>query len=545
MKKLAVLSLAALALLASCSSKKAEKKDISQLTTEEKVKQYAEVELKTDISFLSASEKEVLGLMIDIAQIMDDIYWEQAYGNKADMENLTDKWEKEYALINYGPWDRMNDWKPFVKNAKKKLPGVNFYPEDMTKEEFNNLQDEKKNSQYTIIKRGKDGKLFVQGYYEAYKDKLDKAIALMQKAADITENAGLKNYLLKRIKAIKTNDYYESDLAWMDMKNSNLDFVVGPIENYDDELFGLKTSFEAFVLVKDPEWSKKLAKYIKFLPELQKGLPCEDKYKKEIPGTESDLNVYDVLYYGGDCNAAGKTIAINLPNDERVQIKKGSRRLQLKNAMQAKFDAIVMPIAKEVMNAGQLKQVNFNAFFSDVTFHEVAHGLGIKNTITGKGAVRKALQNEYSAYEEAKADVLGLYMLSYLINKGEIKDLTEEQCIATYVAGLFRSIRFGASEAHGRANLMCFNWFEKHGAFSRDNKGIYTINYVKAKECIKSWGSFLLAMEGDGDYARAAKYSKQNAVISQTLQNDLDRINSKGIPVDVRFKQGRNVLGLK
>lgn len=545
MKKLAVISLAALACLTSCNKDKAEKKDISQLTTQQKVEQYAEVELKTDLSFLSDSEKEVLGLMIDIAQIMDDIYWQQAYGDKSEMENLQDKWEKEYALINYGPWDRMDNWKPFVKNAKKKLPGVNFYPSDMTKEEFNTLKDENKNSQYTVIKRDDNGKLYVKGYYQEYKDKLDKAIALMQKAAQITQNAELKNYLLKRIEAIKSNDYYQSDLAWMDMKNSNLDFVVGPIENYDDELFGLKTSFEAFVLVKDPQWSKKLAKYTQFLPELQKNLPCDDKYKQEVPGTESDLNVYDVVYYGGDCNAAGKTIAINLPNDEKVQMKKGSRRLQLKNAMQAKFDAIVMPIAKEVMNAEQLKQVNFNAFFSNVTFHEVAHGLGIKNTITGKGAVRTALQNEYSAYEEAKADVLGLYMLSYLIDNKQMSDLTKEQCIATYVAGLFRSIRFGASEAHGRANLMCFNWFEKHGAFSRDSKGIYTIDYEKAEQCIKSWSAFLLEMEGQGDYSKAASYSKANAVISTTLQGDLDKINSKGIPVDVIFKQGRDVLGLK
>lgn len=544
MKKVVLMGLAIACLLGCSGIKSKENKDNMELTKEQKVKQYAEVELKTDISFLDASEKEVLGIMIDVAQIMDDIYWQQAYGNKNDILSIKDKWEREYALINYGPWDRMDNWKPFVKDAKKKLPGVTFYPEDMTKEEFNNLQDENKNSQYTVIRRNQDGKLFVRGYYEEYKPQLDKAIALMQKAASITKNAGLKNYLLKRIEAIKTNNYYESDLAWMDMKDSNLDFVVGPIENYDDELFGLKTSFEAFVLVKDPEWSKKLSKYIKFLPELQKNLPCEDKYKKETPGTESDLNVYDVLYYGGDCNAAGKTIAINLPNDERVQMKKGSRRLQLKNAMQAKFDAIVMPIAKQVMNPEQLKQVNFNAFFSDVTFHEVAHGLGIKNTITGKGAVRKALQNEYSAYEEAKADVLGLYMLSSLIKKGEMTDLTEEQCIATFVAGLFRSIRFGATEAHGRANLMCFNWFEKHGAFTRDSKGIYTINYDKAKECISSWSAFLLKMEGDGDYNAAAKYSKENAVISKTLQQDLDKINSANIPVDVRFKQGRKVLGL-
>lgn len=544
MKKIIVICMAFAALFSACSKQSSKEVKDMTLTLEQKVKQYSEVELKTDISFLSESEKEVLGLMIDVAQIMDDIYWIQAYGDKNEMLSLTDPWQKEFALINYGPWDRMADWKPFIPNAKVKRPGVNFYPADMTKEEFEALQDPDKNSQYTVIKRGTDGKLYVKGYYEEYKEHLDKAIALMEKAAKITENKGLKNYLEKRIIALKTNQYFDSDMAWMDMKDSNLDFVVGPIENYDDELFGLKTSFEAFVLVKDLEWSKKLSKYTKFLPELQKNLPVDAKYKQEKPGTESDLNVYDVVYYGGDCNAAGKTIAINLPNDEKVQLKKGSRRLQLKNAMQAKFDAIVVPIAKQVMNPEQMKQVNFNAFFSDVTFHEVAHGLGIKTVVGSTTPVRKALGSEYSAYEEAKADVLGLYMISELIKKGEVTDLTEEECIATYVAGLFRSIRFGVTEAHGRANILCFNYFEKNGAFTRDAKGIYTINYDKAKQCIRSWAKFLIEMEGNGDMVAATKYSKANAVISKTLQQDLDKINSQGIPVDVRFNQGRKVLGL-
>lgn len=544
MKNLVLMCCVVSSLLISCGTTKQKEIQNMRATIEQKVKQYAEVELKTDISFLSDKEKQVLGLMIDVAQIMDDIYWLQVYGDKNDMLSLKDPWQKEFAMINYGPWDRMADWKPFVEKAKEKLPGANFYPSDMTNEEFEALKDESKYSQYTVIRRGKNGKLIVRGYYEEYKQFLDKAIALMQNAAMITENTGLKKYLEKRIVALKTNDYFESDMVWMDMKDSNLDFVVGPIENYDDELFGLKTSFEAFALVKDQQWSKKLSKYVKYLPELQRNLPVDAKYKKEKPGIESDLNVYDVVYYGGDCNAAGKTIAINLPNDEKVQLAKGSRRLQLKNAMQTKFDAIVLPIAKEVMNPKQLKQVNFNAFFSNVTFHEVAHGLGIKNVVGSNISVRKALGNEYSAYEEAKADVLGLYMISELIKKGEVKDLTEEECIATYVAGLFRSIRFGVTEAHGRANIMCFNWFLKNGAFVRDSKGVYTVNYEKAKQCIKSWAAFLIEMEGNGDIIAASKYSKANAVVSNVLQQDLDKINSRGIPVDVRFKQGRKILGL-
>lgn len=538
MKKILILSLGMLA----CLFVQAQKN--KTMTTEDKVKQYATIKLTTDISHLSENEKKMLGIFVDIAQIMDDIYWEQVFGDKQEVLNHKDKWEKEFALINYGFWDRMEDWKPFVKDYKQKSPGVNFYPADMTNEEFAQLKDPQKNSQYSVIKRDEKGNLFVTSYYEQYKDKIDKAIDLMHEALIYCDNQAMRNYLVKRIQALKTNEYYESDMAWMDMKDSNLDFVVGPIENYDDELLGLKTSFEAFVLVKDIEWSKSLQKYTKLLPELQKGLPCDERFKQEVPGTESDLNVYDVLYYGGDCNAAGKTIAINLPNDEKVQLQKGSRRLQLKNAMKAKFDAIVMPIAQQVMNPEQLQLVNFEAFFSDVMFHEVAHGLGIKNTVTGKGSCRQALQGEYSAYEEAKADVLGLYMVNELIKRKEVTNLTQEQCIATFVAGLFRSIRFGSMEAHGRANLMCYNYFLKAGAFKRDRKGIYTIDFDKAKKAIEGWSAVLLEMEGMGDYYRAADYSKKNAVINKELQKNLDKINSKGIPVDVVFEQGREVLGL-
>lgn len=518
--------------------------DLDNMTTREKVEQYASVKLTTDLSHLSSNEKEMLGIFLDVAKIMDDIYWKQAFGNKKEIDEIDNLWDYEFAKINYGPWDRMNNWKPFVKGFKDKTPGVTFYPEDMTKEDFNKIQDENKNSQYTVIRKDANGKLYVKGYYEEYKEDLDKAIELLNKAIAICDNAGMKKYLVERVKALQTNDYFASDMAWMDMKDSNLDFVVGPIENYDDELLGLKTSFEAFVLVKDLAWSKSLTKYIQLLPSLQKNLPCDPKFKQEVPGTESDLNVYDVLYYGGDCNAGGKTIAINLPNDEKVQLAKGSRRLQLKNAMKAKFDAIVVPIAKQVINEDQMKLINFDAFFSNVMFHEVAHGLGIKNSITGNGPIRQALQGEYSAFEEAKADVLGLWMVNELIKRGELTGLTEEESITTYIAGLLRSIRFGSAEAHGRANLMCYNFFEKAGAFTRDEKGIYTINFEKSKKAIEDWSAILLEIEGMGNYDNAAKYSNENATISAELQQDLDKINSAGIPVDVVFEQGRKVLGL-
>src|SRR5574344_3082085 len=488
MKKL-VLSIMAFSMLASvgCKNKTVEEEPkVSPL--QEKVDEYAPFTLTTDLSVLSEKEKLLIPIFIQIAEIMDDLYWEQTYGldNRAALDTLSDPAMKEFAMLQYGAWDRLNSETPFIPGVGAKPKGANFYPKDMTEAEFDALKDPAKTSQYTVIRRDEQGALKVVPYHEAYATQLKKVDELLGQAIDLAEDPGMKKYLTERRKAFQTDDYLASDMAWMDMKSSKLDFVVGPIENYEEALYGYKTAYEAFILVKDVEWSGKLAKYVKMLPALQKQLPCDTKYKKEVPGTDSDLNVYDVIYYAGDCNAGGKTIAINLPNDEKVQLKKGTRRLQLKNAMQAKFDKILMPIANELMDKEQLKKVNFTAFFSDVTFHEVAHGLGIKNTITKKGSVRSALGNQFSAWEEAKADGLGLYLVSSLIKKGEITNITEQEAYTTFFAGLIRSVRFGAGEAHGQANMMCFNYFSDKGAFSRGKDGRYVIDYDKFKEAMKS-----------------------------------------------------------
>jgi hypothetical protein len=422
--------------------------------------------------------------------------------------------------------------------------GANFYPKDMTKEEYDALQDENKGSLYTVIRRDKDGKLQVKWYREEYKKQIDKVCALLDKAIPLAEDAGLKKYLEERRKAFQTDDYFASDMAWMDMKNSHLDFVVGPIENYEDRLFGAKAAYEAFILVKDEEESAKLAKFTSMLPQLQKELPCDPKFKQEVPGTESDLNVYDAIYYAGDCNSGSKTIAINLPNDERVQLAKGARRLQLKNAMKAKFDKILYPIAENILPQEQLAKVKFDAFFYNVTFHEVAHGLGIKNTINGKGGVRQALGNQYSAWEEAKADILGLYMVCSLIDKGEITSITKEDALTTFIAGILRSVRFGAASSHGTANMMCFNFFEDNAAFVKDQEGIYQINYENAIKAIDSWAAMILEIEGTGDIIRAKQYAEKNGQIRPSLQETLDVINGKSIPKDIRYEQGKKVLGL-
>lgn len=532
-------------ILSGCGNTEAQKEKKSTCATEmqTKVDEFAPVKLTTDLSVLTEKERQILPILIDVAKIMDELFWMQAFGNKADLDKIEDPCMKDFAIINYGPWDRLDGMKPFVPGYGEKPLGANFYPHDMTKEEFEQLDDPNKDGLYTIIVRNEAGALEVVWYKDYYKMHLDKAIALMEKAIELAEDAGLKNYLQLRVEAFKTDDYFASDMAWMDMKDSRIDFVVGPIENYEDRLFGYKTAYEAFVLVKDEKWSNDLEKFTKMLPELQTNLPCDPKFKQEIPGSESDLNVYDAIYYGGDCNSGSKTIAINLPNDERVHLQKGARRLQLKNSMKAKFDIILMPIAAMMIDESQLDNIKFDAFFSNVTFHEVAHGLGIKNTINGKGNLREALKEQYSAWEEAKADILGLFMVEYLVEKGEITNCTAEDAYATFIAGILRSVRFGASSAHGQANMMAYNFFEDKGAFTRTETGKYLIDFDKSREALKEWSALILEIEGEGKYDFAKQYNNENGKIRPSLQADLDKINSAGIPRDIRFEQGTTALG--
>ncbi|MCR5192468.1 MAG: Zn-dependent hydrolase [Bacteroidales bacterium] len=512
-----------------------------------KVRQYAVYPLKYDMESLSEQDRELVTIFIQIANIMDELYWEQCFGleNKAKLESLADLNMYEYAKINYGAWDRMDGNKPFLPNYKNKPEGANFYPANMTKKEFESLKNPLKTSPYTILRRDIKGNLLVIPYSQAYSRQLKEVDMLLDNAINIAENPSLREYLMAKREALQTDDYLNSDIAWMEMKDSQLDFVFGPIENYEDGLYGYKTAYEAFVLVKDKEWSERLKQYTKLLPEMQRMLPCKPEYKKERPGTNSDINVYDVIYYAGDCNAAGKTIAINLPNDEKVQLSHGTRRLQLRNAMQAKFDMIVKPIADLAISKNQQGNIKFNAFFNNVCFHEVAHGLGIKQTITGKGTVREALQNQYSAWEEAKADICGLFLVQKMIENGEIKDITVEDAYVTYVASLIRSVRFGATEAHGIANIMCFNFLNSRKAITLEKDGRYSVNIKEMNSAIAAWAERVLTTEGNGDYKAAQEYAAKNGVVRPELQKVLNKISKANIPVDIRFEQGYQILGLR
>ena len=508
-----------------------------------KVEEYAQVELKSDlVNNLNDKEKELVKIFFQVGEITDDLFWQQTFGDKSQLDTITDNYAKEFAIIHYGAWDSLDNNKPFLAGYGEKPAVCNYYPHDITAEEFDAFEDANKNSWYTVIRRNEDGSLKSVWYHEAYAEEIGRICALLEKAVTLAEDPGLKNYLEKRIEAFKTDDYLESDLAWMDMKDSKIDFVTGPIESYDDKFQETKASYESFILLKDEARSKDLAKFVAMLPALQKELPCAPEYKTFVPGTSSDLNVYDAVYYAGDCNAGSKTIAINLPNDERVHALKGTRRLQLRNSMKAKFDKILMPIGQLIVTPEQQKYLNFDAFFWNVTFHEVAHGLGVKQTINTNESVDAVMGTEKTSWEEAKADILGLFMVTKLIEMGEITNITAEDAIATYIAGILRSVRFGAASSHGKANMMCFNYMEKAGAFSRDTKGQYVIDFGKAKEAMNGWAALILQTQGDGNVEFATKYRAENGGITPALQADLDKINGAGIPRDITFIQGADIL---
>jgi len=508
---------------------------------------YADFALVADLSGFSENQRKMIRLLIEASTIMDDLYWKQAFGPEHEkwLASLNDERTRKFATMNYGPWDRLDDEKPFVPGVGEKPLGAQFYPADMSREEFDALELENKAGLYSVIRRDESGALALNPYHLEYKDELERAASLLKQAADLAEDLEFADYLVLRAQALTSDEYQKSDMAWMDMKSNPIELVIGPIETYEDRLFGYRAAYESFVLIKDMEWSERLARFTEFLPQLQRGLPVPDAYKAEVPGIDSDLNAYDVIYYAGHANAGSKTIAINLPNDEEVQLSKGTRRLQLKNAMQAKFEKIMLPISEVLIDESQRTHVTFDAFFANTMFHEVAHGLGVKNTINGKGTVREALLDIGSSMEEGKADILGLYMIVKLYEEGEIGEIDLRDNYVTMMAGLFRSIRFGASSAHGKANMVRFNFFAERGAFERDaESGTYRVNFEAMESAMNTLSGLLLTLQGDGDYAGATSLTEEKGVISEQLQADLERLTDADIPVDINFLQGIDVLGL-
>lgn len=542
-KQIMALVLMLAVVFSACDNQGADKQK-SKVKIKTLVAMYTPFELTADISHLTANEKEVVKILFEATEMMNQMYWCQTYGPNEDLLAGLGENARKFVDINYGPWNRLDDNSSFIEGIGPKPAGANFYPKDMTAEEFEAWEDPNKDNLYTMIRRDDDGNLESIWYHEYFKEETEKVAELLNKAAEYADDAGLKNYLTLRAQALLTDDYFASDMAWLDMKTSNIDVVIGPIENYEDALFGYKAAYEGFILIKDNAWSEKLAHFAKYLPVLQKEIPVEAKYKAETPGFDTDLNAYDAIFYAGDCNAGSKTIAINLPNDERVQLEKGTRRLQLKNSMRAKFEKILVPISDVLIAEDQRQYVTFDAFFANTMFHEVAHGLGIKNTINGNGPIRKALKEQYSALEEGKADILGLFMVTQLNQMGEFADTDLMENYVTFMAGIFRSVRFGAASSHGKANMVRFNYFLEKEAFKKNEDGTYAIDFEKMKAASEDLIAMILKIQGDGDYDAAKALVDTKGIINADLQADLDKVDAAGIPTDIVFEQGAKHLGL-
>lgn len=596
----------------------------------QRLSSYKTFTLTTDTQALSVAEKTCLVHLIKAAEQADRIFWKQTYMDKDQaLSGIKNDTLKRFMELNYGPWDRLNDNESFVKGVGDKPLGANFYPPVFSTEGIDSVFFADIFSPYTVVRpfnpqmpkpEGEKGKgepkqgegpgsgnnmppdhemqgsagfgfglqpipsssgsmIATQRFGTLYEKEVFKMVDELNQAAQAIEgeDRDFAMFLRERAGAMMSDEYIHSDVRWLELR-SHLDIIIGPIENYEDKLYGAKTSYEAYVLIRDLEWGKKLDKFVAMLPELQAGIPVDPAYKPAIAGPSepkldemgnpmppqdmgpiekpgfppiprpespmSQLAVFDVVYYGGDCNAGSKTIAVNLPNDETLQTYFGTRRSQLKNAMRAKFEYMVVPISKELINSKQRKYIDFNGFFSNVMFHEVAHGLGVKNVVTDSTITcREALGPNYSAIEECKADVLGLYMVTQLWEKGELEGDLENYYI-TFVASVFRSVRFGAASAHGKANMITFNTLMKTGAIVRDAKGLYSVDMKAMRSAIDKLAAELLTLQGDGNAQGVQTMLDTRAKVSDLLKQDLARLEKANIPVDLVFDQGIDTLGL-
>ena len=530
MKKLVVVS-AALALLslASCNSSKK-----SVLSTELDKYQVVKIALP-DISDISDNGKECLNLYKFAAAQVDNIYWQQAFGDNTPLLGIEDLAAKAYAMVNYGPWDRRNG-RPFVPGYDKMPLGANFYPADMTDEEFRALDDPAKYSPYTMITRGEDGGLKVEWFHNYFAEDIEKICNYLRAAADITIKPSVRNYLLRKIEALQSDDFYQSDLAWLEMEDSKMDLVLGPDETNDDQLYGIKKSYEAFVLLKDVARTEELMKYTTRMQEFQQMLPVDARYRGFVPGANSDIFACNAIYYGGKANAGVKVIAINLPFDERVQQERGTRTILMENIIKAKFNEIIAPVGNIIIDVDQRARVDADAFFWNIAFREVAHGLGVKRTLDGN-LVSDALGSEAQTIEEAKADILGVYLALKLIESHDLNALlTKEDALTTALVSFIRSGRFGNAEALGRANIICYNYLAENDAFQRNPKGEYVVNYAKAEEAVASLAGRLLEIQAKGDKAEAQNFIRRYSTIGKDLEADFINIRLEKIPIDIRFE---------
>lgn len=513
-----------------------------------KIARFSPTTLTADTSRLSAKDRQALDKIIAAAKLLDPLFLRQVWsGNEALEKKLqadksaAGRQRLHYFYINDGPWSRLDNKEPFIEGVpREKPPGANYYPEDMTKDEFNawlqtlpEADKQKATGFFHLIRRGPDKKLTIVPYSQAYKDVLDPAAKLLREAAALTTNATLRDFLNKRAAAFGADDYYASDVAWMDL-DSPIDVTIGPYETYEDELFSYKAAFEAYVTLRDDAETAKLAKFSSQLQELENNLPIDPKYRNPKLGAASPIRVVNLVFGSGEGNSGVQTAAFNLPNDERVIKEKGSKRVMLKNTQDAKFNKTLVPISRVVLDAADQPALAFDSFFTHILCHELMHGLGPHNIkVNGQDTtVRKQLKELYSAIEEAKADVTGLWALQYMIDRGIIEKSMERTLYTTYLASMFRSVRFGITEAHGRGVAMQFNYLTDEGAIKfNEAKGTFSIDHAKIKDSVRKLTTELLTIEAEGSYGRAKAILEKFAVIRPPMQQALDRL--KDVPVDI------------
>ncbi|HSE37353.1 MAG TPA: hypothetical protein VLG74_08635 [Blastocatellia bacterium] len=544
----AAIAVALVACTAQKEGPKASDSKASAGTLAVRIRQFARTDLTADTSHLSENDRKALDKLIDAARLLDPLFLRQVWsGNEALKKKLeadTSPQGRErfhYFMINKGPWSRNEENEPFIDGVPHEKPAqAGFYPDDMSKDEFtawvnglSELEKQRATGFFTVIRRGPDGRLKIVPYHEEYREFLEPAAKLLKEAAELTGNETLKSFLLKRADAFMSDEYYASDVAWMEL-DAPIDVTIGPYETYEDELFGYKAAFEAFITLRDEAESAKLAKFSGYLQELEDNLPIDPRYRNPKLGAASPIRVVDNVFSSGDGNRGVQTAAYNLPNDEKVVKEKGSKRVMLKNVQEAKFKQVLVPISKVVMDQSQQSQIGFDAFFTHILAHELMHGLGPHNIKTGgrDTSVRKELKELYSAIEEAKADITGLWALQYLIDKGAVDQAMGRDLYTTYLASSFRSVRFGINEAHGKGQALQFNYLLDEGAIKVDeNGGTFSIDNSKIKDAVRKLASEILTIEAEGSYDKAKAMLDKYGVIRPSMQKALDKLGD--VPVDI------------
>ncbi|HKP36490.1 MAG TPA: hypothetical protein VJT71_06500 [Pyrinomonadaceae bacterium] len=511
------------------------------------LRRFSPTVLTANTARLSLSDRRALAKIIAAARYMDSLFLRQVWSGN---ESLKQKLEADrtplgrmllnYFLLNDGPWSRLDENKPFIDDVPAKPAQANYYPADITKEEFNAwlatlspAEKEKATGYFYTIRRDANRKLTTVPYSEEYREFLDPAARLLREAAALTTNATLRNFLNKRAAAFASNDYYDSDVAWMDL-DAPIDVTIGPYETYEDEMFGYKAAFEAYVTLRDDAETAKLTKFSGYLQELEDNLPMDPKYRNLKLGAASPIRVVNEVFGSGEGNSGVQTAAFNLPNDERVVKEKGSKRIMLKNVQDAKFAKVLTPIARVVLPPAQQRAISFDAFFTHILTHELMHGLGPHNiTVNGQATtVRLQLKDRYSSIEEAKADVTGLWALQYLIDKGVVEKSMQRTLYTTYLASMFRSVRFGITESHGRGVALQFNYFTDEGAITFDERtGRFSVDESKIRDAVRKLTTELLTIEAEGSYEKANAILEKYAVIRPPMKGALDKL--KNVPVDI------------